>query len=171
MLKAAGILCVILGASGAGFSMALGVRRSISVMQQLLAALEQMKSEMEYRKTPLPELMRVLAVSARGGLADFFGCLSDDLHLRQEGSVYAIVRKNLAATPAGVFSPQVRHILLNLGSGLGKYDLPGQLRAVDLAMDRLRSLLEQCQAEQRSRIRSYCTLGVCAGLAIAIIAW
>lgn len=60
---------------------------------------------------------------------------------------------------------------MNLGSGLGKYDLPGQLRAVDLAMDRLRSLLEQCQAEQRSRIRSYCTLGVCAGLAIAIIAW
>lgn len=72
MLKAAGILCVILGASGAGFSMALGVRRSISVMQQLLAALEQMKSEMEYRKTPLPELMRV-GGKRRGGLADFSG--------------------------------------------------------------------------------------------------
>lgn len=169
MLKTVGILCVVMGASGAGFSMALNVKRMISVLQQLLASLDQMKNEIEYRKTPLPELMRILSVQTKGGVAEFWGRVADDLFLRQETSVYAIVKKNLAVMPASVFSSPVRHILMNLGSGLGKYDVAGQLRAIDLAAVRLRGLLEQYETEQSVRVRGYCTLGICAGLALAII--
>ena len=167
MLKAAGILLVVMGASGAGISMAWSVKRATFLIQQLLQALDQMKTEIEYRKTPLPELTRLLSLNACGAVASFFGAVSDDLHLRQETSVYAIVKKNLATSSA--FSPAVRNVLLNLGTGLGKYDVAGQLRAIDLALDRLRSLLQQAQTEQAARMRSYCTLGICAGLAIAIM--
>lgn len=169
MLKTIGILLVVLGASGAGFSMALSVQRNVTVTQQLISSLEQMKNEMLYRKTPLPELMRVLSVTSKGPAAVFFCKVADDLFLRQEASVFAIVKKNLALMSATAFSPSVRHVLMNLGSGLGKYDLEGQTRAIDLALTRLRDILEQSMLEQRGRAKSYCTLGVCAGLAIAIM--
>ncbi len=170
MLKTAGILLVILGASGAGFAMALSVRRQAALLRQLLSALEQMKGEIAYQRTPLPELMRLLSVGSSGAAAAFFGRVAGDLHLRQEGSVYAIFKKELAAVPAAAFPAQVRLVLLNLGKGLGKYDLESQLCSINLASQRLQSLLDALQADQRARMRSYCTLGVCAGLAIAILA-
>lgn len=169
MLKALGMIFVIVGTSGVGFSMAISVKRTTAVLQQLLSALELMKHEISYKKTPLPELMRIVSLSSKGGVADFFGRVASDCYQRQEASVNAIVKKCLAETPASVFPSNVRQILLNWGNGLGKYDVTGQLCAIDLANERLRALLNQYQAEQTSRMRSYCTLGVCAGLAIAII--
>lgn len=168
MLKTIGILLVICGASGTGFSMAWNVRQTVALVQQLLAALELMKNEIAYRRTPLPELMRLLEVQSRGAAADLFGRLAQDFSQRQDRTVDAIVRRQVMATRG--FPPAVRQILLQLGSGLGQYDKEGQLRSIDLAVVRLRSLLEQYRDEQQARIRSYCTLGICGGLAIAIMA-
>lgn len=168
MVKTVGILLVILGASGTGFSMAFSVRQTISMVQQLLSAMEVMKNEISYRRTPLPELMRLLELQSRGCVAEFFGRLATELSQRQERSVDTIVRRQVAAVRA--FPPPVRQILVQLGGGLGQYDTEGQLRSIDLAVLRLRTLLDQYRNEQQSRIRSYCTLGICGGLAIAILA-
>ena len=168
MLKTLGILMVIAGASGTGFSMALNVHRTSELLQQLLAALELMRNEIACRRTPLPELMRQLQAAVRGPASEFFGRLAGDLERRQVGTVAASVRRQVAATPA--FPSPVRQVLLQLGAGLGQYDVPSQLRAVELAAQRLRSLLDQCREQQQARVRSYCTLGVCAGLALAILA-
>ena len=168
MIKTVGILLVILGASGTGFSLAFSVRQTVSLTQQLLSALEQMKNEIAFRRTPLPELMRLLETQSRGPVATFFGRLAGELSRRQSRSVEAIVRSQAAAVRA--FSPPVRQILVQLGGGLGQYDAQGQIRSIDLAVLRLQNLLEQYRADQQSRIRSYCTLGVCGGLAIAILA-
>lgn len=168
MVKIVGILLVILGASGTGFSMAFSVRQTVSVVQQLVSALEQMKNEISFRRTPLPELMGLLEAQSRGPVSEFFGRMAAELSQRQARSVDAIVRTQAAAIRA--FSPPVRQILVQLGGGLGQYDAEGQLRSIDLALLRLRGLLEQYRADQQSRIRSYCTLGICGGLAIAILA-
>lgn len=170
MLKTVGILLVVLGASGTGFTMALHIRRSAAVLRQLLGALEQMRGEIACQQTPLPELMRLVSAECRGGVGAFFGRVADALYLRQEGSVYAIVKKALAAAPPSLFSSRVRLILLQLAGSLGKYDLDSQLASLELAAQRLQALLDELQSDQRSRVRSYCTLGVCAGLAIAILA-
>lgn len=168
MLKTLGILMVIAGASGTGFSMALNVHRTSELLQQLLAALELMRNEIACRRTPLPELMRQLQAAVHGPASEFFGRLAGDLERRQVGTVAASVRRQVAATPA--FPSPVRQVLLQLGAGLGQYDAEGQLRSVELAEARLRSQLEQLRAQQQARVRSYCTLGVCAGLALAILA-
>ena len=87
--------------------------------------------------------------------------------LRQEASVYAIVRKSLAAAPA--LPGEVGRILLELAPGLGQYDVQCQLYSLDLAAGQAQALIERCQSEQKGRVRSYYTLGVCAGLALAIM--
>lgn len=168
MLKTMGILMVLMGAAGTGGSMALAVYRSNVLLRQLLAAMELLHSELSFRRTPLPEAMEALAHASQGAVAAFFQAMAQDLALRQERSVAVIMRKNLMRSS---FTPQARRILQQLGNGLGQYDLDSQLRAVSLAEKRLQERLDEARAQQAGRIRSYCTLGVCAGLAIAILAW
>ena len=168
MLKTLGILMVIAGASGTGFSMALNVHRTSELLQQLLAALELMRNEIACRQTPLPVLMRRLQGAISGPAADFFGRTASEPERRQAGSVSSVFRRQASNTPA--FSPGVRQVLLQLGAGLGQYDAASQLRSVELAEARLRSQLEILRSQQQGRVKSYCTLGVCAGLALAILA-
>ncbi len=166
MLRIIGVLFVVCGAAGAGAATALGVRFSLNAARQLCSALERMKNEIDYCRTPLPALMELLSKDP-GPLSPLFAQMAGQLALRQEASVNAIVRKSLAAVPA--LPGPVRQILLDLAPGLGRYDVDGQLRAIDLASAQARALFEQYRAEQRGRIRSCCTLGLCAGLAIAIM--
>ncbi len=168
MLKTVGIVLVILGAVGTGGSMALSLRHAVTVTRQLVAALEQMKNEIAYRRTALPELMRILSVGRDGPVGELFGRMADELALRQAASVYAIMRRCLGQSPA--FPPPLRRVLLELAGGLGQYDLDGQTRAIDLALSETRALLVQYEADQRAHARSCWTLGLCAGLAIAILA-
>ncbi len=166
MLKTIGVLFVVCGATGAGAATALGVRYALNAARQLCNALERMKNEIDYCRTPLPVLMELLAKEP-GPISPLFAEMAGQLSLRREASVYAIVRKSLNAAPA--LPGPVRQILLDLAPGLGRYDVEGQLRAIDLASAQARALLEQYRAEQRGRVRSCCTLGLCAGLAIAIM--
>ena len=170
MLKMIGIVMVFLGASGTGFSMAWRIRHTTAVMQQLRNSLSQMRNEISYRRTPLPELLRLLAVSSRGEVAVFWNMVADGVCKRQEDSVGKIVRSSLNAMDSAAFSGPVRQILQVLGDGMGTYDVEGQVRAITLAETRLQEVLNQMQSEQSGRMRSYCTLGICAGLAIAILA-
>lgn len=170
MLKTVGILLVILGASCTGGVMAAQVYRTLSLARRLLPTLELMKSEIAYRRTPLPELMERFSTWNGGILSELFAILSRELGLRQEASVYAIMKKALSLPEMVTIPQSVRRILLNLAAALGQFDAGSQLRAMDLAIMETRALIEQLETEQKSRVRSYCTLGVCAGLALAILA-
>ena len=67
------------------------------------------------------------------------------------------------------WSARTRETVRNLAFSLGKFDLGGQVRAIELAQERLRAELAEVQAGSRARCRSYETIGICAGLALAVI--
>lgn len=169
MLKIMGVILVVFGASATGFTMAFHVRRIVTSLQQLLSALELMKSEIEYHRTPMPELMRLVALSSSGGIASFFGMLADNLFRYHDRSMRDMMKQSIQATPVCTFPANIQHTLLDLGNALGKYDVAGQIRAIEYASVRLNGILKQYLREQQAQMRSYCTLGICAGLAIGIM--
>ena len=61
MLRILGALCILIGAGAAGFGFAASVRRQARQLGELCAALEAMRCEIEYRMTPLPQLLEQLA--------------------------------------------------------------------------------------------------------------
>ncbi len=67
------------------------------------------------------------------------------------------------------WSARTRETVRNLAFSLGKFDLGGQVRAIELAQERLRAELAEVQAGSRARCRSYETIGICAGLALAVM--
>ena len=59
--------------------------------------------------------------------------------------------------------------LYGLAQALGRFELESQLAAIERTKGHITSVLLQVQAQKRARCRSYETLGICAGLALAVI--
>ena len=56
-----------------------------------------------------------------------------------------------------------------LGTTLGRFDLPGQLRGLEAAIRSAEEALRSIRDGAADRRRSYQTLGLCAGAAVAIL--
>ena len=74
-----------------------------------------------------------------------------------------------AVGKSGELPSRVRSILSQLGHSLGRYDLEGQLQGIRCVRRRTEESLEFIRKNRDERLRSYQTLGICAGAALAII--
>jgi uncharacterized membrane protein len=63
----------------------------------------------------------------------------------------------------------VKNELRLLGKSLGRFDLQGQLSGIASVMELCRRDLEGLLCNQDVRLRSYRTLGICAGVALVIL--
>ena len=63
----------------------------------------------------------------------------------------------------------LREGLQLMGKSLGKFDLEGQLRGLESVKEYCHRWLEKLSANRDVRLRSYETLGLCAGAALAIL--
>ena len=77
------------------------------------------------------------------------------------------MREALAKTPS--IPPLTGKMLRLLGKSLGKFDLSGQLAGIDLVREGCKENLDRISKDRQERLRSYRTLGICAGIAIAIL--
>lgn len=166
MLGAAMVLC---GSAFFGISAAVSLRRTIAQLKMLDTAFHLMDCELRFISPPLPRLLRTVAKDTAGPVSALFSNLAAILADPATKDPEAAMRLALERTkhlnlPAGtVFS------LLEFAQTLGRYDLSGQLSAVQSVRTRLSGQLENLLAEQKGRCRIYETLGICAGAAVVIL--
>lgn len=162
-----GAVLIIISCSGCGFAIAAGKRREESLVCQLLRILQIIEAELQYHVTPLPELCRMAAGETKGILRVIFMNLYRELKWQQlpdAGScMYAAIQRS------GEMPARVRRLLVQLGQTLGRFDLSGQLQGIRAVQKRCEETLEMIRKNRDERLRSYQTLGVCAGAALAII--
>lgn len=134
---------------------------------QLLQVLQFMESELQYRMTPLPELCQMSAGQCSGVLRQVFHGTYRELNsqkLPDAGSCMAAALRSSGELPASV-----RHLLAQLGQSLGRFDLEGQIRGIRSVAVRGRDQLQMLCQNRQERLRSYQTLGICAGAGLAIL--
>lgn len=169
MLKLIG-LSLILAASGAvGAGLAGTVRRQQAQTLALIDALLRIRHELQYRLTPLPDVFLALQESREAAVAAFFSGLAGSLSAADTCTVGYACRQALAQTRGLSLSSAARGTILSLFDSLGRYDLEGSVQALDLALSRLREEAKALQNSAAARCRTYLTLGVCTGLAAAVI--
>ena len=169
MIKLLGKAMIVLGSGSAGFGFARAVRAQLRQLNALLAALEAMKGEIEYRLTPLPELFAALGEGTEPVTAAFFRGCAAMMEADRALPPQLVLGRAMEQTTSLQWSARTRETVRNLAFSLGKFDLGGQVRAIELAQERLRAELAEVQAGSRARCRSYETIGICAGLALAVI--
>ena len=162
-----GAILIMASCSGCGFAIAAGKRREEQLLYQLIGILQFLETDLQYRLTPLPELCRLAAGETRGILRTVFLNLYRELKwqkLPDAGScMYAAIQRS------GEIPPKVRRLLVQLGHTLGRFDLPGQLQGIQSVRKRSEETLDTIRKNRDERLRSYQTLGICAGAALAII--
>ena len=143
------------------------MRRQQAQTLALIDALLRIRHELQYRLTPLPEIFAALGGSRNREIAEFFSRLAALLSSAQTCTVGYACR--LAQTRGLSLSSAARGTILSLFDSLGRYDLEGSVQALDLALSRLREEAKALQNSAAARCRTYLTLGVCTGLAAAVI--
>ena len=166
-LKYVGAILIFLACGAAGFLMAAGYRKEERSLSELVRVLDFMSCELEYRLTPLPELCSFGAVHTKGALRNFFLALSEKMDEQATADVAQCVEMALKETAGlpGYVTSQLRQ----LGQTLGHFDLQGQVTGLNQCRDACLAQLEAMEHQQAQRLRSYQTLGFCAGAALAII--
>ena len=166
-VKILGAIMVIVSCGGLGFLIAASHRREVRSLRLLISALDYMECELQYRMTSLPELCTQVAVLLNGPLKAAFSSLASELENQISPNVELCMQAVLQSTRE---LPKLsREVLSKLGSSLGHFDLEGQLRGLDAVRNESRRILDTYSKNQDVRLRSYQTLGICAGAAIAIL--
>lgn len=166
-LRLVGAVLIIAGCGGYGWVLARNHRREVTAMRHLIAALEYMTSELEYKLTPLPLLCVELEQTAEGYVAQVFGKLGEILEVQM--FPYVPDAMALAVKETRGLPPQTAELFLILGKTLGRFDLSGQLRGLQSCRVDCTHQLEELEHNQTQRLRSYQTLSFCAGVALAIL--
>lgn len=162
-----GAVLIISGCGGFGFSVGSAHRREERCLRSLLRVLEYMTCELQFRATPLPELCRGAAKDCGRELAGLFSRLAEQLELCSSSDAATSMEAALNVTP-GLPLSAARNLKF-LGGSLGRFDLSGQLKALEEARNQCRSDLDALTAGRDERLRNYQTLSLCAGAALAIL--
>ena len=166
-LKLTGGMLILMGCGGYGIMMATAHRREVAALHQLVQAMEMMICELEYRLTPLPELCRFASERTKGPVKTFLFALAKAVDEQISPDVGICTVAALKETPN---MPRYASAQLQaLGQTLGRFDLAGQLTGLERCQQACLGQLEVLEHQQSQRLRSYQTLGFCAGAALAIL--
>ena len=162
-----GSLLIILGCGGFGFSLAANHKREENCLRQLIGALDYMGCELQYRMTPLPDLCRSASQQCKGMVGQVLRRVSEELDRQVSPDTASCMYAALTQSEA---LPHItRKKLQLLGATLGHFDLAGQLSGLEAVRESCRNDLSTLTKNRDSRLRSYQTLGLCAGAALAIL--
>ncbi len=167
VIKWIGAICILVACGGFGFQIAAAQRKEVRTLRQLIRILDFAECELQYRLTPLPELCRNTARECSGPLNALFLRLSGELEDQISPNVSSCMQAAIAVTEQ--LPKQTAEVLTLLGESLGKFDLNGQLRGLEGVRRECNRRLDALSENQDVRLRSYKTLGLCAGAALVIL--
>ena len=164
-MKVLGILFVLSSAATVGFQLAAFLKKECLVFRQLQDSLQLMRNEISTCGTQLPQLFALMAAAVNGTLEEVFSRTAKEM----EQNPWITPADALIGAMNGKQMPIVEEILISLGKKLGKYDVDAQLQGIDLAIRQTENALLNCEKERRVKSGTYRTLGICTGLAVAIL--
>ena len=165
-LKWIGTVVILVGCGGFGFKLAASSRQLVKELRELQSILELMVCELRYQLTPLPELCLMAARTGHGSVAKLFRRLHAELAGQISPDAYCCMN---AALSACCLSLPTKQYLRDLGRSLGRFDLEGQLQEIRAITENISQALDKLTKDQDLRLRSYQTLGLCAGAALTIL--
>lgn len=162
-----GAIFIIAGCGGCGFSVAAAGKRETRMLRDFLRAIRFMECELQYKLSPLSELCRLAGNVSSGTVREVFMNLSRELDWQLAPDAGSCMIE--AIEKSHTLPRKIRILFLQLGTSLGSFDLSGQLKQLEHIRVSCENELNRCLCDQEVRLRSYRTLGLCTGAALAIL--
>lgn len=170
MVKFIGMVMLIATAVAIGSIMAYRVKQRVEELIYVKKLMLMFKGELRYKNAMLSDAFMSVANRSKKPYDRLFAGLSE------------ATEENHSMTMAKVFSSKIDELLTDdtflkkediqwfkeLGETMGYQDQKMQLANIDLYIDRLSSLIDEEKEKMNETIKLYRTLGVMAGLLVAI---
>ncbi len=165
MLKAAGLLCIVICGAGLGTGASAVLRKRIVICRSLRYFLQELGVMMRCTGDTLSSLIGGLAVSESCMSLSF---LREAAAIMERGEPFPIAWKRSVSISSGLTS-EMKDMLLSLGDSLGTSDLAGQLMTLDRAEHELEVIYEKALEQYRTKGKLYRCLGVLGGMSAALL--
>lgn len=142
------------------------LKTRITALEGMIYAVEYMRSEIYFRLTPIPEIIKELAKITQPPLGAFFTQCAEDIDNEEFELLW---KEALRLKLNDILTDEDIRTLGQLGSVLGRYDLEGQLRSIDSAVAHLTKSKEAAELDKSSNSKVYAALGMAAGVAAVVI--
>lgn len=167
IVRLLGASMVIAGCTVCGAIVSANQKKEIETLENLICVLDLLVCDLEYNRTPLPELCRKLGSSRCGTLSAFFIHLADEMDSQIKPSVSACVIAALQNTSG--LTREVQNLLCQLGDSLGVFDVAGEIRSVQALRSVALQKLDAMRIVRKEKGKANQTLWVCAGVAAAVL--
>lgn len=167
MIKIIGAVLIVGAAGGFGIGKALQFYRQMNQLSQMLAAIEILKCELNYTLRPLASLCRQVAKRTDGAVRDFFECYAKNLD--KELPRASAAARAMNETKRLILPNDAKMAVLELCSTIGRYDLDGENRLLQVSGHRLRAAIDRFEKEKKPIAKSYAVLGFSTGIALVIL--
>jgi stage III sporulation protein AB len=168
-LTGVGCTAVVAGSTGMGLLVARQIRRRPAELGRLAAALERLRTEVEYGRTPLPRALRRAAGGEPGPAAALLCGAAAHLETGAGLSAAEAWERALAdAAERSAWTAADVGEIARLGPVLGGSDAADQVRHVALLAARLRAAEAAAAAGAERQARMWCYLGLLCGLAAVL---
>lgn len=167
ILKVIGAILIVVSCGSVGFKMAFNYREEEKNLREFIRILDYMECELQYRSTTFPELCRQVECTFKERLGEVFGVLALELEGNTSPSVEICLQA--ALKKCSDIPPLTLRNLTTFGGSVCRFDLDGQIKGLDAVRVECSKDLEVMEQNRDSRLRSYQTLGLCAGAALAIL--
>lgn len=151
-----------------GWAARQGMAQRLGLLRQLRLGLELMQGEMELSMPAMAELFDRVGQQLDGPAGAFFLGTAAHMEAVTGRPPQTAMKIQLEQMPLGL-SKQETDLLLELSGCLGRYDLSGQARALELYKNRLDLEITRRESAIRQKARASMTASVCAGLALIVI--
>lgn len=166
MIRWIGAAMIVLGAGSFGAAKTMQFYRQQRQLRAFLQMLSLLQCELQYTLFPLPKLCRITAERCDRIPAGFLNAYADRL---DNGACRSAAAREAFDSPACALPPDAGMAILELFSTLGRYDVDGEEKLLNLTRNRLNTALERGETEKRPMAKGYALLGVCTGVAVAIL--
>jgi len=167
VLKWIGAVLIVAAGGLFGYRLAASHKQEEKALRRMIGALDYMQCELQYHLTPLPDLCRQAGEQYRDLIGQVLLMLAAELECRVSPDVESCVRDTLCQ--ARELPERTKKAFQVLGASLGRFDVEGQIRGLEGVRSFCRMELDSLSQNRDVRLRSYQTLGLCAGAAIAIL--
>lgn len=170
MLKLIGSVMIFGSCAALGLNARRELRRRVAAADAMLLALRLMENEITARRTPMPEIIDLLAKNENAVVRQIFSGVRRRMRERSGLSLSYLWCAGMRAAQADAgLGREECGVLCDAANFLGRYDASEQKAAIDTALHRLQMLRELAFAELRDRGSLYRTCGIAAGLLAGIV--
>ncbi len=166
-LRVLGAVLLLLGSGCFGMFLSAQYRREVLMLERLGELVEGISCELQYRLTPLPELLRSQSQNLDGPLRELLLELAAELEAQVAPDVGCCFHAALDKYP--VFPPSVLQCLQELGRSLGKFDLKGQLLCLESVRSTCEARYQKMLAQQPGYLRCCRAYCICAGVVTVLL--